>query len=256
METIGGRLKKAREKRGLALEDAQKALKIHPSILKALEDDTAHTFLSLVYVRSFLKTYSRYLQLNVEKIIEEYSRKDSGEPKQVLFPGEKKAEKESAKSVEVLNSLKNLKRYTPQILKIAAALLILTAALFITSRAVRFTKKQGSAALHRMRSERTAAPEAAELKLPAINIPRSEPLTLLVKAGQSVWMEVKSDGEVIFRNSIAQGSVEAWKADEKIELWVGKAEALELMLNGIPLGSPGRGVKKGILIDRKGMKLP
>jgi len=256
METIGGRLRKTREKRGLTLEDAQKTLKIHPSILKALEDDTAHTFLSSVYVRSFLRTYSRYLQLNAEKIIEEYSRKGAEEPKQVLFPGEKKAEKGNAKSIEVLDSLKSLKRYTPQILRVVAALLILAVALFVTARTVRFAKRWGSAALQRMRSERAAAPEATGLKLPAINIPRSEPLTLLVKAGQNVWMEVKSDGEVIFRNSIPQGSVEAWKADEKIELWVGKAEALELMLNGIPLGSPGSGVKKGILINRKGMKLP
>ena len=32
METIGSRLRKAREKKVLSLEEAQKALKIHPKI--------------------------------------------------------------------------------------------------------------------------------------------------------------------------------------------------------------------------------
>ena len=96
----------------------------------------------------------------------------------------------------------------------------------------------------------------AEKKKPAINIPLNKPLVLTVKAKDNVWMEVKSDGEVIFRNILSNGTLETWKAEEKIELWVGNASALELMLNDIPLGSPGRGVKRGIIISHKGMKLP
>ena len=38
-------------------------------------------------------------------------------------------------------------------------------------------------------------------------------------------------------------------------LWVGKAEYLELILNGHPLGSPGRGVIKDITITRKGLEV-
>lgn len=251
MEAIGNRLKKAREKKKLTLEDAQKALKIHPSILRALEENKAHELLSPVYVRSFLKTYARYLELNAEKIVGEYSEKHLEKPEQILHLDEKKLDVAAH-----IKSIKSLKKYMPMAAKITATILALILALFVLRGAFRFTKTRIASALNRIKTAREAGPAATVAQRPSINIPRNEPLTLVVKTKEDVWMQVKSDGEVIFKRVLPKENIETWKAKKAIELWVGNAQALELVLNGIPLGSPGRGVKKGILINHKGMKLP
>jgi len=249
METVGSRLKKARQKKGITLEDSQKALKVHPDILRALEENRAHEFLSPVYARSFLRTYAKYLGLEADKLVGEYSGRLKETPEQILH-----LEPEKERAIGPLN-LKVLKKYAPQALKIAAGLVAIVLVLIAGTRTVRFVKTKAVSVFSRMKAAKKIS-SPAEKKEPAINIPLNKPLVLTVKAKDNVWMEVKSDGEVRFRNILSDGTLEVWKADKKIELWVGNAGALELMLNDIPLGSPGRGVKRGIVITHKGMKLP
>jgi len=249
METVGGRLKKAREKKGLTLEDSQKALKVHPNILRALEENRAHEFLSPVYAKGFLRTYAKYLGLDADKLVGEYSGRLKEAPEQILYLEPKK------ERAIGLSNLKGLNKYAPQAVKITAGLVVIVLVLIAGTRTVRFIKTKAVSAFSRMKAAKEISSPADKVK-PAINIPLNRPLVLTVKAKDNVWMEVKSDGKVIFRNILSDGTVEAWKANKKIELWVGNAGALDLMLNDIPLGSPGRGVKRGIVITHKGMKLP
>jgi len=251
METIGSRLRKAREKKGLSLEEAQKALKIHPKILMALEDNRASEFLSTVYIRSFLKTYARYLELDASKIVEEFASTHSEEPQEILYPGTKKSSIASKLDIE------KLKKYTPLAIKVTAGALVLVMALFVVTGMVRFVKSRVAGLFERGEVVQSAAlPALDKEEDTSINIPLSKPLNLLIESKEDVWVEVKSDGEVVFRNVISGGSAEVWNADKEIELWVGNSSALDLTLNDIPLGPIGRGVKKGILITRKGIKLP
>lgn len=256
MKSIGQRLKKAREDNGLTLEDAQKALKMHPNILRAIEEDRAHEFLNNVYIRNFLKSYARYVGLDAEKIVEEYAEKHAEQPEQVLVLGRKRSKTED---------LKTLKKYIP----LATRVIIIVLALVIAAVAVKgafILVKRGAAKASSKISQKMATAKttqvrkskeaASAVKKPSISISKNEPLTLVVEAKENAWIEIKSDGNVVFRNVLSKGKVEAWKAKEKIELWVGKAEAVNLVLNGIPLGPPGQGVKKGILITRSGINIP
>jgi hypothetical protein len=88
-----------------------------------------------------------------------------------------------------------------------------------------------------------------------VSIPKNKTLVLTVRAKNKVWLQLKSDGEMIFQNILQAGSSEEWKADKEFILWTGKAEYLDLILNGNPLGSPGRGVIKNIMITREGMEI-
>ena len=81
-------------------------------------------------------------------------------------------------------------------------------------------------------------------------------MKLTIRTKADVWMQVKSDGTVIFQNVLPKGSQESWTAKEELELWTGNAGAMELILNGTPLGNPGIGVKKGIKVTRMGLAFP
>lgn len=87
-----------------------------------------------------------------------------------------------------------------------------------------------------------------------LSIPAQESLKLTIRATDDVWIQLRVDGKIIFQNVLRKGSTETWKADESFEIWTGRSEALYLNLNGNNLGVLGSGVKRGVLITRRGIK--
>ncbi len=89
-ETIGQRLKRAREYRHLTLEKAADATRIRLQYLQALEADDFSAMPSPVQARGFLRNYADYLGLDLEQMVEELR---SAAPKpaptqEVVFEGE------------------------------------------------------------------------------------------------------------------------------------------------------------------------
>ena len=60
-------LKEARKNKGISLDEIYKAIKIHPNILRALEEGTTLQ-LSAVYVKSYIKIYAKYLGISQEEL--------------------------------------------------------------------------------------------------------------------------------------------------------------------------------------------
>ncbi|MBM4426487.1 MAG: DUF4115 domain-containing protein [Chloroflexi bacterium] len=70
-ETIGQRLKKAREGRYLSLEKVSAETRIRTVFLQALEADDFSVMPSAAQGRGFLRNYAEYLNLNIDEIIAE-----------------------------------------------------------------------------------------------------------------------------------------------------------------------------------------
>jgi cytoskeleton protein RodZ len=68
---IGSSLGRAREERGLKLADAAAATRIRVSYLAALEEERFDE-LPAGYGRAFLRTYAAYLDLDAERLVDEY----------------------------------------------------------------------------------------------------------------------------------------------------------------------------------------
>ena len=71
---IGRALRRARESRGKSLEEASRETRVRIDYLKAIEHEWFGALGSDVYVRGFLRSYSRYLGLNDEKVMTAYER--------------------------------------------------------------------------------------------------------------------------------------------------------------------------------------
>ncbi len=81
MQTIGQRLKAAREERGIPLEKVFQAIRIRVNYLRALEEDDLTSMPSPVQARGYLRNYAEYLGLDLDQILEEVrtSQQDAGE---------------------------------------------------------------------------------------------------------------------------------------------------------------------------------
>ncbi len=71
--SLGEYLKAEREKRGLTIEQTASATKIGLKVLKQLEADQYADLPALPFVRGFVKNYGKFLGLDGEKLLQEYS---------------------------------------------------------------------------------------------------------------------------------------------------------------------------------------
>jgi transcriptional regulator with XRE-family HTH domain len=69
IESIGKKLREAREGRNLTLEQVSQALRIRPYHLQALETDDYSAIPSAAQARGFLRNYAEFLGLNVEELV-------------------------------------------------------------------------------------------------------------------------------------------------------------------------------------------
>ena len=67
--TLGQRLKRAREKRGLTLVEISHSTKVPVRRLQDLEDDNLTRFGSLTYARSFLRSYADFLEVDADEVL-------------------------------------------------------------------------------------------------------------------------------------------------------------------------------------------
>lgn len=87
MHSIGERLEEARKRKGISLREAAEATKIRSDYLADIEQNKFDFELPDIYKRGFLKNYARYLKLDPEKIITDYSAVQLGNSRTVKRGG-------------------------------------------------------------------------------------------------------------------------------------------------------------------------
>ena len=79
-QSAGDVLRKAREGKNLTLDQANRATKITPEVIRALEQDDHGSFASDIYLKGFLKNYAAYLGLDAAQVWSLVTRKRSDTP--------------------------------------------------------------------------------------------------------------------------------------------------------------------------------
>jgi cytoskeletal protein RodZ len=78
MSELGSRLIRAREVRGLTLEDAERDTRISRRYLQALETEQFDLIPAPVYARGFLRSYSQYLGMDPQEVLSLFPRDGEG----------------------------------------------------------------------------------------------------------------------------------------------------------------------------------
>jgi cytoskeletal protein RodZ len=254
--SVGAKLKEARDKKSLAIEQVQKATMIHSTVLRALEEGRGSELLTDTYIRSFLKKYAQFLGLDPVEILKEYfpAYPESGTAN--IPVREKSISPEIAKRPRFL--------YNTGIT--VAAIICILLFIFAAGKVISYLKRpkadqQKRAAVSKVKppqkikistKKKSASKQRSE---PKELVPRSTPLSLVIRVKEPVLVQLKKDGVLIFERVLTKGLVETIIADDSIELGIGKAEALDLALNGRPIVLPANKVKFGLSITRKGVKV-
>jgi len=238
ISALGDRLREAREGKKITIAQANRQTRIHHAVLKALEDGNCENILDPTYVKSFLKKYAEYLGMDPVLVLNEYKR---------LRPVQSYDSKVRPSSAS-------------HFIRTAA---IVTAAIIVAAAVVAMALVLGKAARNFKAPASPKPAAAAKTKRSAtrqssggvVSIPKNVPLKLLLKVNRPVRVKMRTDGTLLFERSLPKGTAEVFTAGKAINMYVADGSAVELVLNGINLGSPGRGVLKNVEITRSGIRL-
>ncbi len=245
MESIGSRIKAARESKGISIEQAQKDTRISGRILSAIEAGRAHEMISgPVYIKSFIKKYADYLGLDGKSLAESFAVEKPEFKDQISVLN--KDNKWSKPAVGIKFPFKKL-----VFAAIAVAVIFFAVKLagLGVSKAVAFFKSRPKV---EKKSVAVVKPKPAikPAQAPAIQVPKGENLVLSLKTRADVYLKLRSDGSVIFDGILKKNSSKRWEAKESFEISTSKADALSVDLNGSPVTTLGKGAVKGLRLPK------
>ena len=261
LRSIGERLKKAREAKGLTIAQVYIKTHIHTKVLFALEDGRIDNMLSLIYAKGFLKKYSGFLGFNDDEIIREYLSIHAVHKE----PLKEQLKEPPAKPVAIIRSSAFK---IPQNWYLYAVILILAVGVILIVTSL-FKPHQGTGKVKQSRritkqplsprpvkpARRAVAKASKAALLTTVSIPRNEPIIITLRVKRPVLVRAAEDDGVRFDSVLKAGVVETLKAQNKINLKIGDAKALDIFLNGKPLAIARKGEIKDLEITRRRIRI-
>jgi cytoskeleton protein RodZ len=202
---VGSALQRAREVRGLSLDEAARDTRLRVDQLDALERGEFEALPGEVYVRASLRTYASYLGLDADKVSGAYAR-TAAEVEPPLPPGK-------LGPVERMIAASRIRDNQRFLLVAAVTILVILLAVGALSRG-------------------EAAPPTATI--PAVTpspVPIDPTIRVVVVANSGVTVEYKADG---MRDSrvLRPGETITLVAVERLDVSVEDAGLVEVSLNG------------------------
>jgi len=241
MQTIGERLEEARKRKGVSIREAAETTKIRGDYLQKFEANSFDVDLPPLYVRGFLRSYARFLDIDPERIVNDFDALGGRERK----PARRETREvfgrvdfnEPAAKAETGEAPANSGRSAQEqavMLKFAllgggALVAIIVIILLIN---VLFT--------------RTPAKSAATPQGPTATVQAEAAQTLTLTAVEATRVKVVQDldGAVLFNGALARGETKPIKKQGKLLITVEAGKNLRMEVNGrnypVPLDGYGR----------------
>ncbi|NLG85516.1 MAG: helix-turn-helix domain-containing protein [Firmicutes bacterium] len=238
MRERGDFLRRAREEKGISLEEVQRRTKIRRRYLEALEEGDLQIIPGEVYLRGFLQNYAEAVGLSPRQVLAFYDRLRTG-------PVETTGEGDPSPSPAPTPSPASRLFSGWQVVVAVGSVVLLFALVFLAFRdwwrgpshpsaeAPSFTRAAGAeGALSNEKSSSSATPVG---------------LDLVLVYTERCWVAVSCDGREVFQGTVEAGVRQEWAARESILARFGNAGAVRAELNGEvlpPLGASGQVVVK------------
>lgn len=263
MATLGEKLKRERENRGVSLSEISRATNIHSKHLSALEEDNFDVLPGPVFVVGFLRAYSHHLGLDEGELLAEYESLKTAREAQsgpnspadvgkgrfsvvtivaVLaisglllylgWPGEKHEEPARA----VVGQSKTKENPQPESREEEADVSSAEEAVSVEKFSDTPEPKDEPpppAIIATIPTPEPYHPPAPAINKKAVKKPMKTKYRLVVFAeDEDVWVFVEVDGETTHNLFVRAGQSIALRADKSITLTSGNAKSMKLTLNG------------------------
>jgi helix-turn-helix protein len=218
---IGPVLRKARLLRRKSIEEASRETRIRADHLRALERDRYHDLLGDVYVRGFLRSYSTYLGLDADKVLEAFNRRFG--PHDPALPEAAPAPARQPRSPHPY--LPSVVRRHPSWTFLVGVALCMLGAFAAVGLLSGSTPVTGA----------SAPPLAGRASIPVL----PPEVSVGVQALRPVEVTVSIDGAASHTFALRAEEVRSFSGTTRIKIALARGGRARLMVNGHRLGTPG-----------------
>jgi cytoskeletal protein RodZ len=220
---LGERFRAAREARGLTLSDVAERIRIRSLYLAAIEDEHWNTIGAPVYARGFMRTYARFLGIDPEEAVAEFTRTQD-------VP-------EASIAAAAAESPRPRSRPSGALIWIAGLVAVVLIA-FVVYNEVSLRAQQSSAPVADATPTATAAVSTPDLATaaPAPVIGGANSLALVLSAPS--WLRVTVDGSVSMEGTYPAGTAKTFHG-KKALVRIGNAGGVEVYVDGKDRGKLG-----------------
>jgi transcriptional regulator with XRE-family HTH domain len=237
------RLRDARERANLSIEEISARTKIGVSALHALERGDFERLPGDFYTRAFLRTYARELHVAPEEVLREYGEfREASHPAATQVPAASAAAQPRERDTDYLRGLDpawrglHPRNWTGWTSVLVAAFLLLGLVLF----APRSREAQAP-------SNAVGTAGAGTAPMPAPTTGEAEPaapdkLVLEIRPSARIWVAATADGASAIYRLLKPGERVVLEAQKELSFRIGDAGAFVYTLNGVPgkpVGGPG-----------------
>jgi hypothetical protein len=209
---VGSALRKARLLRGLTLREASRGTRIRAELLEALERERFGDLPGEVYVRGALRSYSSYLGLDPEKVVDAYA---------TALDREAPSPPPPAQVEEVVRAGARRRDHVFAVLAVLTALGVAAALGFL--------------------SRSNSAPEPAVMPSePTVRAAPDRRIVVALTARRDVRVRVTADAAPPETFVLRPGEARSFEAELTLRVSVDDGGAVELVVAGRDLGVPGR----------------
>ena len=272
MNDFGGKLRQARERRGVSLRQIAASTKISIGALEALERNDVSKLPGGIFSRAFVRSYAIEVGLDPDETVREFLERFHGEtstPSHAAVTGTihrapgvpRDVPVRSVPSSEEESSFESQQRMAVVLMKLLALSLPLVGLiLYFTIGRGPATAPAGSAAQPNSGAPQgtTDAPPSSATPPPAIPparpavvassgpppaVPADQPLVLEIHPTAQCWVSLTVDGKTVFARLMQPGEKDVRRIRESAVIEIGDAGAFAFTINGRPgrpLGQPGQ----------------
>jgi len=207
--------------------------KIRAAYLAALEEERLDVLPPPPYSKGFVRTYARLLGLDAERLLAEVAARLPPPSPDLSGPGE--IPLEPAQPVPRWRRVATLVLWAALLFALYAAYVGYTQ-LREFARPVPSAQPEPSPQLEAPSPPAPVTPPPAPLESP----PPPLGVTLTLSTTGRSWLRVVADGQRVFQGILEAGETRTWSAARDLSIRIGNAAAVQLIVNGRPLGPLGR----------------
>jgi cytoskeletal protein RodZ len=248
MNDFGGKLRQARERRGVSLRQIAAKTKISMAVLEALEHNDMSRLPGGIFSRAFVRSYAAEVGLDPDQAVREFLEQFHGKPARVA-PGEAPVAEEEGAFDSQQRMAGVVLRLVLFSVPIAAAILYFTLRSQPSSNETMETPPVEPAAAPAVPATTPGSPAAAPA-VPAAQVPAfatksaavPQPLLLELHPTGACWVELTVDGQRQFGRVMQGGETERREIRDSAVIQVGDAGAFAFSIDGHPgrpLGAAG-----------------
>lgn len=240
-QTLGEKLRAAREERGISISEVAEQTRISPHYLASIEKDDYKTLPGGIFNKGFVKSYGKYVGLDEHEVLQDYARLNVG-------AAEEEEDGPRTYRPEVLTDDRSAASMAPTIVFAVIILALMSGGIIFLVNYIR-NRASSPAAVVSTTTGNTAATSAntGAAELP----PATDAMNIEVKAvGESVWISYAVDGATKIQTLTPGESVKAQPKDSfKVSYSKAKLPNLQVIVNGRQITAPAASAKGNIEIS-------